>query len=188
MARSLTNGSAFVAGSVRRRISSMVDSWSMGAEYASRRNGVSLEEFDRDLTATAPSHVLVRISCVDAFSAANRKSTSPENAMVLTEASHRDVGVVRGRLGSLVGRRAETVQIAWWLRGDNRGFDATDPPSVVNGTSNSRRISASQRYPATSAGKEKPRQVNSDRRAKKNAAHTRHQRLRNNVARAINTW
>jgi hypothetical protein len=52
---------------VRRRISSTVDSWSMGAEYASRKNGVSLEEFDRDLTAMAPSHVLFEFLVLTRF-------------------------------------------------------------------------------------------------------------------------
>jgi hypothetical protein len=43
-----------VAGSVKRRMSSLAASWDTGAEYASRRNGACFDDFERDLTAMAP--------------------------------------------------------------------------------------------------------------------------------------
>jgi hypothetical protein len=46
---------------MKRRSSSMVDWLSTGAEYASRTalTARAFEDFNRDLTAMAPSHVLI---------------------------------------------------------------------------------------------------------------------------------
>jgi hypothetical protein len=46
---------------MKRRSSSIVDWLTTGAEYASRKAGISraFEEFNRDLTAMALSHVLI---------------------------------------------------------------------------------------------------------------------------------
>src|SRR5262249_48291676 len=110
LARSFTNGSALVAGSARgwRSVAAAaggggawrggslrggggpccVDSCSVGAEYASRRNGAGREVFDRVLTVMAPSHV---------------------TGLVLS-GSRRPHEAVLG-LGSLVEARTDCVQI-----------------------------------------------------------------------------
>jgi hypothetical protein len=82
----------------------MVASCSMGAEYASRRNGAGLEDFVRDLIVMAPSHV------------------TDFQIIVWSRTAAR----VAGCLGCLVEARVQTVQDAQPHRKDVRVRDAAE--------------------------------------------------------------
>src|SRR5712664_3782818 len=92
---------------MKRRSSSTVDSSAAGPEYARRKNGADLEDFDRNLTAM-------------------RRPPCSHLHFGRSEEGHHESGVVRNCLSSLVGREGGTGSMRGVIVWAGRASGAAD--------------------------------------------------------------